>query len=195
MQAPGGLVSYSGWGVTLDWSEDEQRTLEACMYRFPPDRFDPLQRYVKMAATLPRKSVRDVALRARWTTMQYQLRKRTGLDPRKPGGGMMMPPMPSKPPGGMVPPLPGAVPPPFMPPAGVGPALEGPPTIEGPIAHLLDANLAILNHFRTNMATFKVHENTQLLVQFRDNVLQILHAMEAMGGVMAQMPALPVRLN
>lgn len=82
-----------------------------------------------------------------------------------------------------------------MPPAGAAPALEGPPTIEGPIAHLLDANLAILNHFRSNMAAFKVHENTQLLVQFRDNILQILHAMEAMGGTMSQMPQLPVRLN
>jgi hypothetical protein len=72
---------------------------------------------------------------------------------------------------------------------------EGPNTIEGPISYLLDANLAILNHFRSNMTAFKVHENTQLLVQFRDNILQILQAMEAMGGVMAEMPPLPIRLN
>lgn len=43
------------------------------------------------------------------------------------------------------------------------------------------------------MSDFKVHENTQLLVQFRDNILAIINAMEAMGGVMAQMPQLPVR--
>ena len=43
------------------------------------------------------------------------------------------------------------------------------------------------------MAEFKVPENTQLLVQFRDNILAIINAMEAMGGVMAQMPQLPVR--
>jgi hypothetical protein len=72
---------------------------------------------------------------------------------------------------------------------------EGPNTIEGPISYLLDANLAILNHFRSNMTAFKVHENTQLLVQFRDNILQILQAMEAMGGVMAEMPQLPIRIN
>ena len=47
--------------------------------------------------------------------------------------------------------------------------------------------------FRGNMAEFKVPENTQLLVQFRDNILAIINAMEAMGGVMAQMPQLPVR--
>jgi len=50
-----------------------------------------------------------------------------------------------------------------------------------------------LLQFRSNMADFKVHENTQLLVQFRDNILAIINAMEAMGGVMAQMPQLPVR--
>lgn len=32
-----------------------------------------------------------------------------------------------------------------------------------------------------------------LFLQFRDNILAIINAMEAMGGVMAQMPQLPVR--
>ena len=45
-------------------------------------------------------------------------------------------------------------------------------------------------HTRT---LFQVHENTQLLVQFRDNILAIINHMEAMGGVMGQMPQLPVR--
>lgn len=43
------------------------------------------------------------------------------------------------------------------------------------------------------MAGFKVAENTQLLVTFRDNILAILSHMENMGGVMDQMPQLPVR--
>ena len=42
-------------------------------------------------------------------------------------------------------------------------------SIEGPAGQLLETNFAILNHFRANMATFKVQENTELLVQFRDN--------------------------
>lgn len=91
---PGGsLLSTAGWGVSMEWSEEEQRTLENCMMRFPSERFDPLQRYIRIAAALPRKTVRDVALRVRWTILQHQLRKRTGIDPRKPG----MPPMPPKP--------------------------------------------------------------------------------------------------
>lgn len=47
--------------------------------------------------------------------------------------------------------------------------------------------------FRSNMADFRVHENTALLVAFRDNILAIINQMESMGGVMAQMPQLPVR--
>jgi hypothetical protein len=178
----GGLLSFAGWGITLEWTEEEQRTLEQLMLRYQPTQMDPLQRHVRIAAGLPRKSVRDVALRVRWTHLQHQLKQRTGLDPRRPG----IAPMPPKPM------LPTAAP---MPQLLSPPVADGPPTIEGPIAHLLDANLAILNQFRSNMSAFKVHDNTQLLVQFRDNILNILHLMEAMGGVMAQLPQLPVRLN
>ena len=36
-------------------------------------------------------------------------------------------------------------------------------------------------------------ENTALLKEFRDNIISILGRMDAMGGVMRQMPVLPVR--
>jgi hypothetical protein len=62
--------------VALDWTEEEQRALEAGKQRYPADRFDAVQRYVKVAAMLPRKSVRDVALRVRWTVNQHMLKKR-----------------------------------------------------------------------------------------------------------------------
>ena len=221
---PGGLatlVNTSGWGISLDWTEEEQKTLESYMNRYPAERMDPLQRYVRIAFALPRKNVRDIALRVRWTNMNAQLKRRTGLDPR---GAPGMPPLPLPGPkplmqmgppggpqhahhggggggGGQMPPYMGPPPPAGAPGAGGAPPgassmpNEGPNTIEGPISYLLDANLAILNHFRSNMTAFKVHENTQLLVQFRDNILQILQAMEYMGGVMAEMPPLPIRLN
>lgn len=180
------------------------------MLRFTAEKMDSLQRYVRMAAVLPRKSVRDVALRVRWTMLQQQLKRRTAMDNchgRKQGGGagagggtttLMPPPLPPSKGhmgGGMANHLNigGGLP---YNPSAAGGHSDGPPTVvEGPISHLLDANLAILNHFRSNMAAFKVHENTQLLVQFRENILQIIHAMETLGGVMSQMPPLPVKLN
>ena len=39
----------------------------------------------------------------------------------------------------------------------------------------------------------QVAENTALLKEFRDNIISILGRMDAMGGVMRQMPVLPVR--
>lgn len=87
---PGMLLNAASWHITLDWSEDEQRTLEEHLQRFPPDWYDALQRYIKLAAILPRKTVRDVALRCKWTIQQQLIRKRKlaegamGLAAKKP---------------------------------------------------------------------------------------------------------------
>jgi hypothetical protein len=69
----------------MEWSEEEQRTLEILMVQLPQERMDPLQRYVKMAAALPRKTVRDVAMRTRWTQQQQQQQ----MKKRKPGESML----------------------------------------------------------------------------------------------------------
>ncbi len=71
-----GFIAPPTFQVALDWTEEEQRALEAGLQRYPPEHFDLVQRYVKIAAMLPRKSVRDVALRARWTINQQLLKKR-----------------------------------------------------------------------------------------------------------------------
>jgi len=187
MQSTGGLINCGNWGISLEWTDEEQKTLEMLMTKYTPERMDPVQRYVRIASALPRKSVRDVALRVRWTTMQQNMKRRTGepVKVAQGGGPMQQNPMMS------MNPCVGTMTTPPMPLQGQ----DGTQTVDGPVAYLLDANLSILNQFRTNMASFKVHENTQLLVQFRDNILQILHAMDAMGGVMSQLPPLPVRLN
>lgn len=70
------MPTAAAWHIAMDWTEDEQRTLEEHLQRFPPERYDALQRYVKLAAVLPRKTVRDVALRCKWTINQQLLKKR-----------------------------------------------------------------------------------------------------------------------
>lgn len=52
--------------------------------------------------------------------------------------------------------------------------------VGGPLAQLLEQNYAILNHFKQNMAAYKVNENTELLVRFRDNILTVLSHMDKM---------------
>jgi hypothetical protein len=60
---------------------------------------------------------------------------------------------------------------------------------------MLELNYRILNQFRENMATFKVNANTQLLINFRDNLYRVINLMENTSGAMSKMPPLPVRMN
>ena len=48
---------------STDWTPEEQVALDATLDRFPAMRHPPLERYVRAAAALPKKNVRDVALR------------------------------------------------------------------------------------------------------------------------------------
>ena len=52
--------------------------------------------------------------------------------------------------------------------------------VGGPLSQLLEQNYAILNQFKQNMEVYKVNENTELLVRFRDNILTVLNQMNAM---------------
>ena len=62
-------------GAGLDADELHARGVrlaQAGLQRFPADRFSSVQRYVKIAATLGSKGVRDVALRVRWMSRNSQ---------------------------------------------------------------------------------------------------------------------------
>ena len=50
------------------WTAEEQAVLEHGLAVFSPERYTSLWRYIKIAANLPAKGVRDVALRVRWMT-------------------------------------------------------------------------------------------------------------------------------
>ncbi|POM59760.1 hypothetical protein PHPALM_31466 [Phytophthora palmivora] len=47
------------------WTPQELQTLHAGLAQFPADQFDNVTRYIKIAATLPRKCVRDVAFKVK----------------------------------------------------------------------------------------------------------------------------------
>lgn len=222
------------------WTLDEQKSLESGLSRWPAERHPPLEQYSRIATLLPRKGIRDVALRIQWMA-RFTKRKQAhsmaflsaedvgrpakrlnsqsifsavpmpldsgmgsagvmhmGPNSLLPGPQMAMGPM------GAVPMQPVAsctaaaslsapIPAPAMPLDDHGSSGVG--SIGGPIDALLDQNYAILNEFKANMAVYKVAENTTLLIRYRDNILAVLHHMQSMGGVMAEMPPLPVRLN
>ncbi|KAK9839550.1 hypothetical protein WJX84_001507 [Apatococcus fuscideae] len=212
-QAQGRLLARADTAYSAEWTSEEQTTLDALAAKLTAEKYkDPLERALRIAAGLKRKNVRDVALRLRWIATVQANKKRKlaaagaaaesdakkqqkmpGLaaGPKLPGQGPLAPFQAAAFAAGG----PGALPPmqpmPMLDDHG-GASVGG---IGGPIGQLLDQNLAYLNQFRTNMQCFKVNENTDLLVRFRDNILGILQQMNGMQGVMSQMPALPVRLN
>ncbi|CAI5715857.1 unnamed protein product [Peronospora destructor] len=47
------------------WTPQELETLHAALTQYPIDHFDNVTRYIKIAATLPRKCVRDVAFKVK----------------------------------------------------------------------------------------------------------------------------------
>ncbi|OWZ15216.1 hypothetical protein PHMEG_00011180 [Phytophthora megakarya] len=47
------------------WTQQELQTLHTGLAQFPADQFDNVTRYIKIAATLPRKCVRDVAFKVK----------------------------------------------------------------------------------------------------------------------------------
>lgn len=153
---------------------------------------DPVLRYLRMAATLSSKTARDVALRCKWMASNAKKRKATpALQPSKLAKTPSRPtPSKSVPKPALAPPVTATAPVPLD---DHGATSVG--VVSGPIATLLDSNYAILNQLKVNMQHCRVHENTELLMRYRDNILSILNHMNNMGGVMAQMPPLPVRMN
>lgn len=193
--APAGALKARAAAVhNTEWAPHEQAALDQAAVKYPAERYQPFERYVRIAATLPRKGVRDVALRLRWLS---QARKRKVSDEgpnskrlrrdrcqsifasqQKPSNSMGQWPQQQLP----MPQL-----------DDHGAQTVG--AVGGLVAQLLEANLHILYQYKQNMHQFKVQENTELLVRFRDNVLAVLNQMNSMDGVMSQMPQLPVRMN
>ncbi|CAA0814800.1 Protein of unknown function (DUF3755 [Striga hermonthica] len=178
-------------GLATEWSIDEQYTLEEGLARCA--REPNILRYIKIAATLRNKTVRDVALRCRWMT-----RKRRKLEDMRFGikekdlkekielslknamssaSSVKVAPYsltanhhdPSK----------------YI--------LSG--VLSGKTRHLLEENYQAFVQISTNLTTLKLQQNMDLFTRTRNNLTTILNDMRNMPGVMSQMPPLPVLLD
>lgn len=58
------------------WSTDEQERLDQLLVRFPAEKYTNTERYIQIAAQMPHKTARDVAMRIKWMQAQDALRKR-----------------------------------------------------------------------------------------------------------------------
>ncbi|KAA3483512.1 D-alanine--D-alanine ligase [Gossypium australe] len=179
-------------GFAVEWSIDEQYILEDSLEKYKDE--PSIMKYIKIAATLPDKTVRDVALRCRW--MQRKRRKPEELNAGKKVNSRKGKLVESSSKVNMPSALPqnmaayhlmmhhldqnGRM------------SSEG---ISGTVIHLLKQNSQAFSQITSNLSAFKLQDNIDLFCHTRNNITAILNAMRDMPGLMSRMPPLPVSIN
>ncbi|KAK9105878.1 hypothetical protein Scep_022722 [Stephania cephalantha] len=163
--------------LAVEWSNEEQLKLERGLAKYAD--IPNMWKYIKIAAMLPEKTVRDVAMRYRWMK-----RKENGKR-RKPEGlysGKKMndrnekvlessckssiPPSPAVNMAACPLPLHHTDRKDWMPEVS---------EIGSTTWHLLEENSQVLGQIMTNLMTFKIEENIDLLYRTRNNIISILN--------------------
>ncbi|KDP30015.1 hypothetical protein JCGZ_18587 [Jatropha curcas] len=179
-------------GLAVEWSLEEQHKLDEGLKKFADE--PSIMRYIKIAATLRDKTVRDVALRCRWMTRKRRKAEEYNLGKKVNNRKDKLVESSSK----MT--LSSAVPqnitayPLMMHQVDQGEPLhfEG---LSGTARHLLEQNAQVFSKITANLSTFKLQDNIDLFCRTRSNIAAILNDMRGMPGIMSHMPPLPVSIN
>ncbi|KAL4575580.1 hypothetical protein LXL04_022428 [Taraxacum kok-saghyz] len=175
-------------GQPVEWSVEEQYKLEEALPKFADE--PGIIRYVKIAATLRNKTVRDVALRCRW--MARKRRKHDELNSWKKSKdkkdklveSYLKPGVQSNSAFNVAPfsiSMVNRI-------RADGNHVEA--ALQGSIRHLLEQNKQVIGQISTNMCALKLQENVNLFSQMKNNISAILNDMRFIPG-----PPLPVSLN
>ncbi|CAI0544735.1 unnamed protein product [Linum tenue] len=181
-------------GLAVEWSAEEQYKLEEGLEKFSDE--PSIMRYIKIAATIPEKTVRDVALRCRWMTRKRRKAEDYTTGKKFNNRREKLVESSSK----MI------VPSPLAQNLSVYPLMmqnmnqtaslpfevSG---ISGTSRHLLEQNIQAFSQISANLSAFKFQENIDLFCRTRNNITTVLNDMREMPGIMSQMPPLPVSIN
>lgn len=160
-------------GLAVEWSVEEQYKLEEGLVKFADE--PNIMKYIKIAAVLRDKTVRDVALRCRWMTDRIESCLRTNTSPASPMnmGAYVIP----------------------LQPRDQSDSTSPVSALIGTTRHLFEENNQALGRISANLASLKLQDNIDLFVGIRSNLTSILNDMRNMPGIMSQMPPLPVFIN
>ncbi|KAL3650643.1 hypothetical protein CASFOL_007046 [Castilleja foliolosa] len=179
-------------GLAVEWSVDEQHKLEQGLAKYANE--PNIMRYIKIAALLHDKTVRDVALRCRWMNRRrrkpedHSLGRKLKDRKDKLVDSTMNNTMPSA----------SAL---QVPTYSLSTNHQRPSDymLSGVLScsarHLLEENNQAFNQISANLSTLKLQENIDLLSHTRNNITTIMNDMRNMPGIMSRMPPLPVLLN
>ncbi|CAL0304292.1 unnamed protein product [Lupinus luteus] len=179
-------------GLAVEWSFDEQHKLEEGLVQYADE--PSIVRYIKIAASLPDKTVRDVALRCRWMT-----RKRR--KPEKPNLGKKVNSRKDNPTeSASEKNLLSAFPPSMATYSRMSHHMDQSQRILydgvcGPVKQLIEQNAQAFSQITANISTYKLQDNIDLFCHTRHTINTILNDMREMPGIMSQMPPLPVTID
>ncbi|KAG2256765.1 hypothetical protein Bca4012_093882 [Brassica carinata] len=171
--------------LVMDWSVEEQYVLENGLAKLKDE--PKISKYVKIAAALPDKTVRDVALRCSW--MARKRRKREENSAGKNISNRKV--VDTSPELNMLANLPqqNAL---YANYHSTHMPFEG---ISDAVLDLVQQNAQAFSQISYNLSAFKLQDNISLLYQARNNISAILNDMKEMPGIMSRMPPLPVSIN
>ncbi|XP_052166581.1 uncharacterized protein LOC127783362 isoform X1 [Oryza glaberrima] len=181
-----------------DWPHHDLAILNDGLLRYAHE--PNIIKYTKIAAMLPTRTIRDVALRCRWTKDNESRRGKldqvyTGKMIRGLKDNMVSSTLAAniqiQNPNNMVP---------FsisMHYQGQNSLLhkEAVPVLDSATQHLLEENNQLLSQIAENIETFKMVENMDLFLRTNNNIRTVLKRMSETPGIMGQMPPLPVPVN
>nr|BAK05132.1 predicted protein [Hordeum vulgare subsp. vulgare] len=182
-------------GEPSEWSDRELNILNEGLTRYA--REPNIMRYIKIAAMLPNRTIRDVALRCWWAAGKDRRKKPEGFFTGKKMRDMK--PMQDK----MFASAPMAnfhmAPTNNLTPFSI--SIQNPnqqcqvpkedPVVDSATQQLLEENNQLLNQIAANIETFKTGENMGLFLRTNSNIKTILSRMSETPGIMGQMPPLP----
>uniref|UniRef100_A0ACD6AEJ7 Uncharacterized protein n=1 Tax=Avena sativa TaxID=4498 RepID=A0ACD6AEJ7_AVESA len=184
-------------GSPSDWTEYELAIFKEGLIRYA--REPTIMKYIKIAAMLPTRTIRDVALRCRWTAGKETRRrkpdefyagKRTRDLKEKMVASTSQANFQMAPPNNLVP---------------FSMSMHYPrqnslianeaPVVDNATQHLLEENIQLLSQISANIETFKLGENMDLFLRTNNNIRTISKRMSETPGIMGQMRPLPEPVN
>ncbi|KAL5216813.1 hypothetical protein ABZP36_008214 [Zizania latifolia] len=193
---PGQSLKYGG-PLAADWSHLELQVLKDGLQKYVNER--GIMKYIKIAASLPTKTVRDVAMRCQWLGKKENTRRRKseehhiGRKTKDRKDKMSEPSF-----WGTIHPVQtDMTASSFVSPNAIqnNQFLTGASEIDRAMQHILVENDLLLDQIEANMRACQAQNNIDLFHRARRNINGLLQTMTQMPGIMGKMPPLPVSVN
>ncbi|CAN6549957.1 unnamed protein product [Malus baccata var. baccata] len=175
-------------GLAVEWSVEEQYKLTDGLVKYADE--PSIMKYIKIAAMLRDKTVRDVALRCRWMTRkrrkpeEHSMGKKGNIRKDKLVESSSKTNIHSAAPLDMAA-CSHSV---YHMDQGERLQYEG---LSGTFKHLLEQNAQAFSQITSNLSSYKLQENIDLFYRTRNNLTAVLNDMRGMPGIMSRMPPLP----